>query len=255
MNKAQRFQEIVDIVNMEGKISVNDLSDIFKVTPETIRRDLDEIQNLKLITRIHGAAIPYVQPEAEMIFEKKMNQHRQLKERICHQALQFINDSDLIAVDVGTTTVHLGDQIEGVKDLTVVTNSLASALSFNQAIEEGRITGQVIILPGYTNPPQASIKGSYTVEFLRKFHINKAFISCGGLTNQSIYDFDIDETMVSLTMIENSEKSYLLTDSSKINHRRMFEIAPTDSVDYILCDQKKPHNWDIRPQWIQVSDH
>lgn len=256
VNKDRRLELIVQMVEEAGKITVNELATILKVTPETIRRDLDELQACQRITRIHGAAIPYVEQEVEMIFEKKLNKNIEKKRQICQKALEYIQDSDVIAVDVGTTTVHLPDYINGVKNLTVITNSIAAAQSFNKAIEEERMTGQVIVLPGYTNPAQASIKGAYTVDFLKKFHIDKAFLSCGGLTNQAVFDYDFDESMVSLTMLQNSSQSFLLVDSSKINQRKMIEISPIDSMDYIICDSPMPNNWNkIKATWISTNAH
>ena len=82
------------------------------------------------------------------------------------------------------------------------------------------------MLPGVTNPYQASVKGTYTVEFLKRFHFNRCFISCGGVMKDAVYDFDMDESLVSETMISCSREAILLTDSSKLNKKSLFEITP-----------------------------
>lgn len=243
MNKDHRQIEIKKLVHETGKITVNDLSRYLSVTPETIRRDLDELENNHELTRVHGAAIPYAAGDVEMVFDKKVSVNYNAKRVLARQAASLINNGDTIAVDVGTTTMHIGNMIENVVGLTVITNSLAAAQTFNNAIEEGRMTGQVIVLPGVTNPAQASIKGSYTINFLSKFHFDKAFISCGGLLEKAVYDFDMEESLVSTTMIEACNQAILLVDSSKLGEKTLFEVAPIKDIDTIICNVDKPKDW------------
>ena len=145
--------------------------------------------------------------------------------------------------------------IEDIQSLTVVTNSLSAANRFNIAIEEKRISGQVIMLPGITNPAQSSVRGIYTIELLKKFHFNRAFISCGGVTKDAVYDFDMDESLVSEMMIQRSQDAILLTDSSKLNRKSMFEISPIANLSQIICDQEKPLDWpDSGYEWSTSND-
>ncbi|MGY4105285.1 DeoR/GlpR family DNA-binding transcription regulator [Ignavigranum ruoffiae] len=253
MNKDQRHAEINQLVGQAGKMSVNDLADILAVTPETIRRDLDELESNQLITRIHGAAIPYAPEEVEMMFTKKMAVNKKAKQRVAQACCNLIRSGDTIAVDIGTSTLFIGELISGLEDITVITNSLAAAQSFNNAIEDGRMTGQVIVLPGFTNPAQASIKGSYTVDFLKKFHVDKAFISCGGLLQDAVYDFDMEESLVSKTMIDCCDQAILLVDKSKLGVRTLFEVTPLAAIDLVVCDGPAPETWQAPlPEWLEV---
>jgi DeoR/GlpR family transcriptional regulator of sugar metabolism len=99
------------------------------------------------------------------------------------------------------------------------------------------------MLPGVTNPYQLSVKGTYTVEFLRRFNFNKSFISCGAVTKDAVYDFDMEESLVSEVMIKCSREAILLTDSSKLNKRSLFEIGPISNLSKVICDQEKPVDW------------
>lgn len=243
MNKDERHAFILEKLGMDQKVLVIDLSKLLDVTPETIRRDLSELEMKEQLFRIHGGAVPYITTHKEMVFEKKMSLHIEEKKMIAKRAAELVRDGDTIAVDVGSTTVHLADMIEGVQGLTIVTNSLSAASRFNLAIEERRITGQVIMLPGITNPYQASVKGTYTVEFLKRFNFNLAFISCGGVTKDAVYDFDMDESLVSETMIDCSKEAVLLADSWKLNEKSLFKICPISNISKIICNQKKPVDW------------
>ena len=251
MNKDKRQIEIKKLVHETGKITVIDLAQNLSVTPETIRRDLDELESKHELTRVHGAAIPFSAGEVEMIFNKKISVRYNEKRAIARHAASFIKSGDTIAVDIGTTTMHIGDMVENLVDITVVTNSIAATQTFNNAIEDGRMTGQVIVLPGITNPAQSSIKGSYTINFLSKFHFDKAFISCGGLLEGAVYDFDMEESLVSTKMIESCKEAILLVDDRKLEDKTLFEVAPINQIDKVICNVDKPSHWSTgNYQWI-----
>ncbi len=245
MLKEERHHFLLDQLALHGKIIVTQLAKEQKVTPETIRRDLDELEKNEQLTRIHGGAIPFIPRQKEMAYEKKLALHLEEKQLIAKKAASLIQDGDTIVVDVGTTTVHIADFMDGLQNLTVVTNSLSAAERFNLAVEERRMSGQIMMLPGITNPEQASVTGTYTVDFLKKFHFDYAFISCGGLTNEAIYDFDIDESLVSEVMIQQSKEAILLADDSKIEKTSFFHICPLLLITTIISNKEKPSNWKL----------
>ena len=254
MNKEERHQFILSQLDMHDKIIVTDIAKLKKVTPETIRRDLAELEMADRLTRIHGGAVPFIPDQKEMVYQKKMALHYEEKRAIAKKAAELIQPGDTIAVDVGTTTVHIADMIENLEGLTIVTNSLSAALRFNIAIEEKRMTGQVIMLPGITNPEQASVKGTYTVEFLKRFNFNRSFISCGGVMKDAVYDFDMDESLVSEVIIGQSQEAILLADSAKLNKKSMFNICPISSISKIICDEEKPIDWHENTyEWTTVN--
>lgn len=251
MNKNDRHLLLLEKLALYGKINVAQIAKEQAVTPETIRRDLDELEQKEQLTRTHGGAVPFIPRQKEMAYDKKLALYYDEKRSIARKAAQFIQDGDTIAVDVGTTTVHIADFIDHVHNLTVVTNSLSAVHRFNLAIEEQRMTGQVIMLPGVTNPEQASVSGTYTTTFLQKFNFNRAFISCGGMTNEAIYDFDIDESLISEVMIEHSKEAYLLTDDSKLGKTSFFHICPLLSLTTIICNEEKPRDWQLlNGKWV-----
>ena len=254
MSKEDRYQFILKQLDIHDKIIVTDIAKIQQVTPETIRRDLEELEMNKRLTRVHGGAVPFIPDQQEMVYEKKTALNYEEKRAIAKKAAELIRHGDIIAVDVGTTTIHIADMIENLEGLTIVTNSLSAANRFNIAIEEKRMTGQVIMLPGVTNPEQASVKGTYTIEFLKRFNFNRAFISCGGVMNDAVYDFDMDESFASEVIIEHSQEAILLADSAKLNKKSMFNICPISSISKIICNEGKPLDWHENGyEWITVK--
>lgn len=252
--KEERQQLIIKWVNEEKRVSVAKMATKFSVTPETIRRDLNELEALEQVTRVHGGAVLFTKIEKEQAFLRKFDLNREEKEQIALEAIKRIEDGDTIAIDVGTTTVHLASFIQDVKNITIVTNSIATADRFNQVIEEKRITGKVIMLGGQTNPAQSSVSGAMTLEWLGHMHVDKAFISCGGMVADTIYDYDLDESLVSAKMMACSKKSYLLADSSKIGTPSFVSFCQASQIDEVICTRPCPKEWkEWYRQWTIVK--
>lgn len=195
--KLERFEFILKQLEWEGKIIVANIADALQVAPETIRRDFDELEQQRLLTRVHGGAIKYTNVRNEPAFLRKLQMQKEAKRQIARMAAKRISDGDTIAIDTGTTTVHIADFLLAVDDITVVTNSIAAAVQFNLAIEERRMTGKVILLGGTANPRQSSVAGAMTLEMLDNMNFDKAFISCGGISDGVVYDYDLDESLIS----------------------------------------------------------
>jgi DeoR family fructose operon transcriptional repressor len=249
--KEERQHLIIQWVKEENRVTVAKMATTFSVTPETIRRDLTELEEQELLTRVHGGAVLYRKLEKEQVFLQKLDINRTEKEQIALEATSRIEDGDTIAIDVGTTTIHMADFIHNVQNLTVVTNSIAAADRFNQAIEEKRMTGKVIMLGGLTNPAQSSVSGSMTLEWLSRMHMDKAFISCGGMVADTIFDYDLDESLVSAKMMACSKKNILLADSSKMGVPSFFSFAQAKHFDEVISDQPCPKDWkEMYTSWI-----
>ncbi len=237
--KEVRYQYILDLMKVNKRVYVTEIANYFRVSPETVRRDLHELEKMKLVSRFHGGAVAYKKVEKEPVFTQKLNTNIEAKKQIAKEAATRVQDGDIIAVDVGTTTIHLAKYIKG-EDLTIITNSIVAADAFNTALEEKRFTGKVILLGGNTNPAQRSVNGALTLHLIELFQFNKAFISCGGLLENGIYDFDLDETLISSKMIENSQESILLVDSSKVNVSSLVKFGDVTQVHEIISDINCP---------------
>lgn len=235
-SKLERFEHILSKLEFNRKIVVSTIADELYVAPETIRRDFDELEDQYLLTRVHGGAVKYINLRKEPEFLRKMDMQKEAKRQIAEIAASRICDGDTIAVDVGTTTVHIADFLVEVNNVTVVTNSIAAAERFNLAMEEKRMTGKVILLGGTTNPEQSSVSGAMTLEWLNRMNLDKAFLSCGGIQAGVVSDYDLDESLVSAKMVEHSYCRILLADATKINQQSFCSICDLKELTEVICN-------------------
>ncbi|GHH97791.1 DeoR/GlpR family DNA-binding transcription regulator [Neobacillus kokaensis] len=255
----ERQQHIVAQLEKDKKVFVAALAQELGVAPETIRRDLDALEKNKMVKRVHGGAVNFLQTNNEPHFESKMNVRSEAKAAIGRKAAAFIQDGDTIMIDVGTTNIYLARAISGVKDVTIVTNSLAAADELNKLVEAQQFDGKIIVLGGVTNPAQKSIIGALTCKMMESFRFDKLFLSCGGITTSHVSDYNFEECMVSTVMVERANQVFLLADSSKIQQESFYQICPLAKVDYIICNQDMPLSWkqtelDTMLQWITVLE-
>ncbi|TQR18807.1 DeoR/GlpR family DNA-binding transcription regulator [Psychrobacillus soli] len=253
-SKLERFEHILSKLEFDRKIVVSVIAEELNVAPETIRRDFDELEEQHLLTRVHGGAVKFINLRKEQEYLRKMDMQKEAKREIARVAAMRIKDGDTIAVDVGTTTVHIADFLVEVNNVTVVTNSISAAIRFNVALEEKRMTGKVILLGGTTNPKQSSVSGAMTLEWLSRMNLDKAFLSCGGIDEGIVYDYDLDESLVSAKMMENSCFRILLADDSKLEQKSFYTICSLNELTEIICNEACPEKWmAFEGKWI-VAD-
>ncbi|KKI88716.1 hypothetical protein WQ54_29845 [Bacillus sp. SA1-12] len=242
---SERYRAIMRELEMKNKVRVVDLAEKLNVTPETIRKDLTALEEKKKLRRIHGGAVQYFGLIKEPHFNKKIGIFHYQKKLIGEAAARYILDGETIALDVGSTTFHIASSIKNVENITIVTNSLAAAELLNNRLENQLFDGKVIVLGGTSNPLQRSLSGSITNQLLEHFYFDKAFISCGGMTKDGIFDFNIDEATASSIMIRRSKQNFVVADSSKINQRALFHIGSISAIDNLISDEEMPYDWKL----------
>ncbi|RDI36923.1 DeoR/GlpR family DNA-binding transcription regulator [Falsibacillus pallidus] len=240
---SERHRTILKEIEDRGKIIVSHLAEKMAVTPETIRKDLDLLEAEKKLTRVHGGAVKYTPNISEPMFRQKMNVQLEEKKKIGKLASRYVNNGDTIMLDVGTTTYQLANSLNGLQRVTIVTNSLAAAEIINRRLENKMFDGKLIVLGGNSNPEQKSVAGTLTKKMLNHFHFDKAFLSCGGVTVNDVYDYDLEESIITESVMKQARECFLLTDSSKLGSSSFCRISALNDFDYIICDKPMPNEW------------
>lgn len=252
--RKERLNLIRKRVDQYGEVAVKDLALFLQVTPETVRKDLETLEYDKLITRTHGGAVKYNHINKEKSYANKWQKQSNVKERIAKKAASQIQSGEIVVIDGGTTTGRITQYLNDIIQTTIITNSLKIANELNRAIEEQRIQGEIIMLAGKTNTEQDVVKGHLTNELLQRFKFDKAFISCGSFDKNDCYEFDLEEAHVSQIMIQQSQLSYLLADSSKRDARASYRISEFSEIDYMISDYAKPQDMEHfnHKSWLQI---
>ncbi|WP_228548347.1 DeoR/GlpR family DNA-binding transcription regulator [Sporosarcina obsidiansis] len=255
----ERKIEIIDELNRTGKLKVAELARKFKVSPETIRRDLTFLEEEGVLKRVYGGAIksPYQMGEPPFLHRTEVNTNA--KKVIGKLGADLVLDGDTIFIDTGTTAAELALQIRNKENVRILTNCIPVAITLMDSLNRKLFSGEVILLGGNLDPIQQSISGQLSEPIIENFNLDKAFISIGGISLvKGISDYNLNECLLSKKVIANTKQVVVLTDQSKIGVQALCKIAPLSDVDVVICDQECPASWknDIMSlgiEWISGS--
>lgn len=221
----QIYQEIV----ANGSIRVTDLSEKFNVSMETIRKDLNRMDEQGLITKTHGGAI--LTDYTEVSVDRKVTEHAADKQMIAQKALSYVQDNSIIFLDPGSTTLALAKLLPLKKNLIVVTNSLLIA----QVISESK--HDLIFLGGKMFKKAKATTGVFTNSHIDAIHIQTAFMGCDGfLHTHGPTTFGFEEMEVKQHVIQNADQKILLCDKSKFHRSGTYTFATFDKFDYLITN-------------------
>lgn len=227
-----RHARILALLQQNGSISVTQLSELFKVSEVTIRKDLSSLEQQKKLYRTHGSAIlisPYISDRHVNEKEKKSVAE---KRAIGVAAAAMIEQDDSIIIASGTTMVFLAREIVPKGHLTVITAAVpvTQILSQNEAVD-------VIQLGGLTRNSSVSVVGPYAEQMLGGFNCSKLFVGVDGIdTEFGLTTTNMLEASLNRSMIDAAQKVVVLADSSKFGRRGFSKICDLESVDRIITD-------------------
>ncbi|MEW9673223.1 DeoR/GlpR family DNA-binding transcription regulator [Ammoniphilus sp. 3BR4] len=235
----ERKRKIMEYIRENMRASVPDLIEYLKVSGSTIRRDLKELEDEKLLRRTHGGAISLQNVNFEPSFNEKEDKFQEEKKAIAKKAMEFIKEGDTIILDSGTTTFQLAKELHAFSRLTVVTNSPV----FAQELQD--VPGiEVVIVGGNVRKETCALVGPIAEAALSMIKVDKAFIATngieveGGLTTPNLL-----EAATKRKMIERSKEVILLADHSKAEKTTFAKFAEIDKIDKCIMDANTPKSF------------
>ena len=234
----ERMSRILEILNERTFVSVNTLTELLHVSRSSIVRDLIELENQGLLQRERGGAslkssISTLSNYNEVAVFEKENIHMEEKRQICEEAAESIRDGECVYIDSGTTPAFILDYL-GNKKIKLVTPSIYLIRKL-----PANFSGDVFLLGGEFKQHYDMSYGPLTLEMIRPFHFDRAFMSTNGMDldtmSASVFDFSVGA--VKKAIMERTQKCDLLIDSSKIDISSMCTWANLDDFHTIYVDR------------------
>ena len=228
----ERHGRILALLQQYGSISVTQLSERFRVSEVTIRKDLSFLEQQKKLYRTHGSAIlisPYISDRHVNEKEKK-----NVAEKQGGAAAALLAQDDSIIIASGTTMAFLAREIKPQGRLTVITASVPVTQILSQDPDV-----DVIQLGGITRSSSVSVVGPFAEQMLRSFNCSKLFIGVDGIDPDfGLTTTNMLEASLNRAMIDAAQKVVVLADSSKFGRRGFSKICDLESVDRIITDNR-----------------
>ncbi|UGB29309.1 DeoR/GlpR family DNA-binding transcription regulator [Metabacillus sp. B2-18] len=226
-----RKKEILKLLTNSGAVRVAQLSKVFGVTEETIRRDLEKLEAEGQLKRVHGGAVPLSESSIELPFLERTVKNIEQKIKIGQMAANYVNDRDIIALDSSSTCLELAKNI-GDKKVSVLTNGFFVVQELGQKQDVS-----VLCTGGYYNADHHAFFGHSAENSIEGLHIGKLFLSCKGFdVNWGISESHEQQAMFKRKLLSIAGQVNLLVDSSKLNVKALIQTAPLEKIHRIITD-------------------
>ncbi|WP_161979512.1 DeoR/GlpR family DNA-binding transcription regulator [Streptococcus sp. S784/96/1] len=234
MIKKERHERILDMLKVDGIITVKEMIKELNISDMTARRDLDALAEEGLLTRTHGGAQRIYNPEEpheKTHIEKKVLQTKE-KKRIAQKANSLITDGETIFIGPGTTLEHLAIELKS-RNIRVITNSLPVFLILNHSQ-----TIDLLLIGGEYREVTGAFIGSMATANLKTLRFSKAFVSANAISDNAIATYSDVEGEIQQLALDNAVEKILLVDSTKFNRYDFFNFYTLDQLDAIITDNQ-----------------
>ena len=232
MALSRRQQRIIDQLHAtNGVLSSMEITSMFDVSVQTIRKDLNELSQLGHVRRVHGG-ISLPGNNHNIPFSNRTVMNLAAKQTIAQKVVSLLPEDSSVFLGIGTTPQQVALALLDHPGLTVVTNNINVALTLSNSPNI-----QTYLAGGLVRPGDEDTMGPETTAFFNKFNIQYGVFGVGGLNAKGqLLDFSPEESSVTQRIIENSETRILVADYSKINRYAPVVTGTLSDIDILIMD-------------------
>ncbi len=227
--RTRRHDQITALLRRHGSLRVTALSQMLRVSPMTIRRDLEDLEATGILERVHGGAIQSGRAD----FVSRTVERKSEKMRIARAVAATVAEGETLLLDIGTTVYYVAQALRSRRDLVVVTNSI------NAALELADTPNRVILVGGVLHVrAERSLTGPLAAQIVRQFRVDKLILGCGGIHVERGYAYyDLEETELRRVMTEVAKVVIVAADHSKFGKDLLVSLGPLEIASTIVTDR------------------
>ncbi|MCM3585347.1 DeoR/GlpR family DNA-binding transcription regulator [Mesobacillus maritimus] len=240
MLKEKRIKQIEDYVVQHKSVSLDELVEVFNVSKNTIRRDVQELVESGNLKKVYGG-VAVKEPSKLESFQERKVRNQPGKTAIGRQAVEYVEEGDVIFIDSGTTTIEMFNFIKDKQNITIVTNNIefiVHSLPYENL--------NIITIGGILERKTNSLGRPQNLDVIKTYNINKAFMATtgislsNGVTNASPLETDIKQAIV-----QRSQQVYLLADHQKFGRYGLMTYCNLEEIDYLITDKTPEEEFQI----------
>ncbi|MBU8825481.1 DeoR/GlpR family DNA-binding transcription regulator [Mycolicibacterium goodii] len=226
----ERHAEVLRLLDAERRVESAQLAGRFGVSAECVRKDLAHLEQLGLLRRVHGGAVPAVSSRTEPDVADRI-ENAEAKSAIAQHALRYVADGATLLLDAGSTTLRLAEKLPVAAELVVYTNAVPVATTL---LNRGITT---VLLGGRIRQPTMAAVGALTAEALASINVDVAFLGTNALSlDRGLTTPDPEESTVKRHMLAAAGQRVFLVDSSKFGRHSQARHAKLSDVDVLITD-------------------
>lgn len=238
----ERRNAILTRLSVEGKVVVSDLSREFSVTEETIRRDLEKLDQDGLAKKTYGGAVKVDNFNIDLPFHVRKQSNIEKKQKIAGMIADLIHDGDYIMLDASSTALNVVKSILQKKKITLITNSIEILIELS-----GKSDWTVISTGGTLKEGGLSLVGYQAERMVSGFHVDLAVCSCKGLDLEiGVTDSNERDSEIKKAFFASASRRVLAVDSTKFDKVSFVKVCGMQDIDTVVTDTNPGEKWQER---------
>lgn len=232
MKKRQRHQIILDELHIHNRVLLSDLAEILKVSVDTVRRDIKELDSQKKLRKVHGGAVS----NGFNIYTDRKREIYDLSSKtiIAKKGISLLNNGDVVLISGGSTNIEFAKLIPKKLNLTFFTPSLPMAI---ELLNNASKNDEVIFIGGKLSRRSQLATGGNSIAMLSEIKADICFLGTGYIDSiDGITEIDWEIAQLKKAMIKASKRVVSLTISEKLNTTNRYKICNIDALDVLITE-------------------
>ena len=232
----ERQEAILNLLSRDGKVRVKDLSEMFKVTEDCIRKDLGALEKQGKLKRTYGGAVVRRENLHMLEVSKHRNTDVEAKRRIAQAAVKLIHEKDMVFLDISTSNLAIAELlVKTDREMTVVTNmiDILVVLARNPKIRLAFAGGKI-------NKSRDGFWGGMTLDFISRLKPDIAFVGAVGVDvkENSVSTYDIEDGINKAAIVRVSKRAYVVAEARKLSSDGNYNYTSLDTLSGLITDSK-----------------
>ena len=232
----ERQEAILNLLSRDGKVRVKDLSEMFKVTEDCVRKDLGALEKQGKLKRTYGGAVVRRENLHMLEVSKHRNTDVEAKRRIAQAAVKLIHEKDMVFLDISTSNLAIAELlVKTDREMTVVTNmiDILVVLARNPKI-------RLVFAGGKINKSRDGFWGGMTLDFISKLKPDIAFVGAVGVDvkENSVSTYDIEDGINKAAIVRVSKRAYVVAEARKLSSDGNYNYTSLDTLSGLITDSK-----------------
>ena len=232
----ERQEAILNLLARDGKVRVKDLSEMFKVTEDCIRKDLGALEKQGKLKRTYGGAVVRRENLHMLEVSKHRNTDVEAKRRIAQAAVKLIHDKDMVFLDISTSNLAIAELlVKTDREMTVVTNMIDILVVLARNPKS-----RLVFAGGKINKSRDGFWGGMTLDFISKLKPDIAFVGAVGVDvkENSVSTYDIEDGINKAAIVRVAKRAYVVAEARKLSNDGNYNYTSLDTLSGLITDSK-----------------
>ena len=232
----ERQEAILNLLSRDGKVRVKDLSEMFKVTEDCIRKDLGALEKQGKLKRTYGGAVVRRENLHMLEVSKHRNTDVEAKRRIAQAAVKLIHEKDMVFLDISTSNLAIAELlVKTDREMTVVTN-----MSDILVVLARNPKSRLVFAGGKINKSRDGFWGGMTLDFISRLKPDIAFVGAVGVDvkENSVSTYDIEDGINKAAIVRVSKRAYVVAEARKLSSDGNYNYTSLDTLSGLITDSK-----------------